>query len=76
MDDIDRSSNKSFSISTGKAKNGLCPIKKCHYLEGKYFTVFDISIVEKLGIFNDELYFYQELTDDGCIILRPYKVSE
>lgn len=52
------------------------PVKKCHYLEGKHFIVFDESILQKAGIIDDELYFLQEITDDGCIILRPYRLKE
>jgi len=52
------------------------PIKKCHCLEGKHFVVFDESILQKAGIIDDELYFLQEITDDGCIILRPYRLKD
>lgn len=48
-------------------------VKRCHFLAGKHFIVFADSIVEKIGITDEEFYFHQELSDDGCIILRPYR---
>jgi hypothetical protein len=83
MDDTELPSNKIFGNTIQDVKNENKnldhPIKKCHFLEGKYFTVIDESIVEQLNFFwseISELYFQQEVTEDGCIILRPYKMSD
>ena len=81
MDDLDPLGNKEHEHSTAqsKFKNLEQPIKKCHNLEGKYFIVIDKSIVEKLNfsIYEDtELYFQQGITDQGSIILRPYKIND
>lgn len=81
MDDIDGSSNKTFGESIHKVKNKNLehPIKKLHFLEGKPFIIIHKSIAEKLNFFdpgNTELYFEQELTEDGCIILRQFKMRE
>ena len=54
------------------------PLKKCHFLEGKYFVVIDNLIIEKLHFIDsevNELYFQEELSSDGCIILRPFKME-
>lgn len=78
MDDIDNSTNKTF-VSIDGAKNNNHPIKKCHFLDGKYFIVIDNSIVEKLtssGIDEMELYFQQELTKNGSLILHPFRIGK
>ena len=54
------------------------PIKKCHRLDGKYFVVLDESIVQRLQyseVDDSELYFQQELTKDGCITLRQFRLQ-
>jgi len=54
-------------------------VKKLHFLEGKYFVVIDKLIVQQLNFSQSEaseLYFQQEGAGDGCIILRPYKMSD
>ena len=81
MNDIDYSGNKTFGKNTNNVKNKDLgyPIKKCHLLEGKHFIVIDKTITEKLNYFDTEdmeLYFQQEVSEDGCIILRPFKMSE
>ncbi|MGI0023038.1 MAG: hypothetical protein ACRD9Q_09280, partial [Nitrososphaeraceae archaeon] len=81
MDEVDHCCNKTFGKNTNyvKHKDFEYPIKKCHILEGKHFIVIDDSITEKLNFFdseNKDLYFQQEVTDDDCIILRPFKMSE
>ena len=81
MDDIVHCSNKTFGKNTDNVKNKQFeyPIKKCHILEGKHFIVIDKSITEKLNFFNSEnkeFYFQQEVTEDSCILLRPFKMSE
>jgi len=74
-------SKKVFRNPTDNVKNKDLdlPIKKLHFLEGKYFVVIDKSIVQKLNFFQDEvseLYFQQEAAGDSCIILRPYKIGD
>jgi hypothetical protein len=81
MDYTELPSNKIFGYAGEhiKKKDPDLPIKKCHYLEGKYFIVIDKSIIEQLGFSryeNTELYFHEEVTKDGSIILRPYKLRE
>ena len=81
MGDIDQSSNKTFGkkIDSNKNKDIEYPIKKLHLLEEKHFIVIDRSIAQRLSFFdpeNTELYFQQELTEDDCIILRPFKMRE
>jgi len=73
-------SKKIFRNRTDNVKNIDLdlPIKKLHFLEGKYFMVIDKSIVRKLNFFQDEdseLYFQQETAGDSSIILRPYKIG-
>jgi len=81
MNDREHLGNKTFGYEVHIDKNDDLgnPIKRVYFLEGKYFTVIDKSITEKLrfsDIENKELYFQQELTDDECIILRRFKMSE
>jgi hypothetical protein len=81
MDHTELPCNKIFGYAEEHIKNKVpgLPIKKCHYLEGKYFIVIDKSIIEQLGFSgykNTELYFHEEVTNDGSIILRPYKLRE
>ena len=38
------------------------PIRQLHHLEGKYFIVLDISIVERLNLLHEIIYFSQEAT--------------
>lgn len=45
------------------------PIRQLHHLEGKYFIVLDKSIVERLNLLDEIIYFSQEATPDGKIIL-------
>lgn len=78
MDNTENSGNKTF-VSTDAIVNNDHPIKKCHFLDGKYFIVIDHSIVEKLtlsGIDEIELYFQQELTKNGSIILHPFRIGK
>ncbi len=56
--------------------NTTYPIKKCHYFAGKFFVVIEQSIIEKIRPENDDLYFCQQMTKDGCIIFRPYVLKE
>jgi hypothetical protein len=49
------------------------PIRQLHHLEGKYFIVLDISIVERLNLLDENIYFSQEATPDGKIILQPVR---
>ena len=77
LTDGELTSNNIFGgmISNDNNKNQDLPIKKCHYLEGKYFIVIDHTIAERLNFYRCDitrLYFQQELNED-CIILRPYK---
>ena len=80
MDDIDKSSNKTFGTAGGNVENKYgYPIHKCHFLEGKYFVVIDGSIVEQLNFSssrNTELYFEQEITKEDCIVLHPLNIGE
>jgi hypothetical protein len=46
------------------------PIKQLHYLDGKYFIVLDKSIIDSLKLLDDDVYFSQEATTDGRIILQ------
>jgi hypothetical protein len=77
MNDIEPPGDKEHEYSTAKSKvKNLKPIKKCHYLEGKYFIVIDKSIVEQLNFSNredTELYFQQEISEQGSIIMRLHK---
>lgn len=48
-------------------------LKKCHFLDGKYFIVIDESITRELSLskFSDsDLFFQQVLSEDHCIIMR------
>ena len=81
MDDKEHLGNKTCGDGVRVRENSelTSPIKPVYYLQGKHFIVIDNSIVEKLkfsNIENKELYFQQEVTDDGCIVLRPFKMSE
>ena len=46
------------------------PIRQLHHLEDKYFIVLDKSIVERLNLLDEIIYFSQEATPDGKIILQ------
>ncbi len=71
-DETSRFSKNFLKNSDGTYDN---PIKKFHLLEGKHFVVIDESIIERLDFSeNDELYFEQAVTQEGNIILRPYKL--
>ena len=81
MDNESYLSNEIFKNGSEGAKHNafVNPIQKCHLLEGKHFVVIHKTIMEKLKPFNaetDELYFQQEVTAEGCIILRPFKMME
>ena len=81
MNDTDRPDmeEQDHSVTKPKVKDLELPIKKCHYLEGKYFIVIDKSIVEKLCFSNyedTEIYFQQGISEQGSIILRPHKMRE
>jgi len=52
------------------------PIRQLHHLEGKYFIVLDISIVERLNLLDEIIYFSQEETPDGKIILQPVRCRD
>jgi hypothetical protein len=80
LDDIIKPNTKTFGKRIeGDENNSIeFPIKRIHHLDGKHLIVIDKSIAQKLNFFdaeNAELYFQQELTEDSCIILRPFKVS-
>lgn len=79
MNDTDNSSKKTFGGKGSRLEHKLeNPIKKCHLLDGKYFIVIDQLIVEKVmssGIDETELYFQQELTKDGSVVLHPFKIG-
>jgi hypothetical protein len=36
-------------------------------------TIIDSKVVKKLN-FNESTYFQQQITDDGCILLKPIKL--
>jgi hypothetical protein len=79
VNDIGLQGNKEHEHSTAQSevKNLEQPIKKCHFLEGKYFIVIDKSIVEQLNFSNQEdteLYFQQEISEQGSIIMRLHKM--
>ena len=81
MDDKEQLSNKIYGTGAHIVKNRdfRNPIRRIYFLEGKQFIIIDKSIAEKLNFSdpeNKELYFEQEATEDGCIILRPFKLSE
>ncbi len=81
MDEVIHSNRKTFgkrneSVKTGEAEH---PVKRIHLLDGKYFIIIDRSIAEDLKFVdtdNTELYFRQEVTDDGCIILSPFRIRD
>ena len=79
MNDTDNSNKKAFGAKGSRLEDKLeNPIKKCHLLDGKYFIVIDQSIVEKVmssGFDDTELYFQQELTKDGSLVLHPFKIA-
>jgi len=79
MDDKEHLGNKTCvgGVDVNKNSDQVNPIRTVHFLEGKHFIVIDESITERLKFFdkeNKELYFQQEVTEDGCIILRPFKM--
>lgn len=81
MVDTKKPSNKIFGKAAGSVKNKRLgnPIKPLYYLVGKHFIVIDESIANELNFSsseNMELYFQQEITNEDCIILRPFKVGE
>jgi len=81
MDDKEQPGNKicADGVHLTETSDLVIPIKKVHFLEGKYFIVIDETIREKLKFSdneNKELYFQEEVIDDGCIILRPFKMGE
>lgn len=76
MDDTSKSSNKHFAKNTidhnnKSDTNNKNPIKKCHFLDGKYFIVIDKSVIDRLDLVDDNIYFCQEVTEDGVLVLRP-----
>ena len=77
VDDMQYLDNKNSEKRSVNLKNNDVseyPIKKCHYLEGKYFVVIDKSIMDKLGLSDEfDIYFYQEINGEGSIVLRLYK---
>jgi len=81
MDVKEQLSNKIYVKRHPITKNSNLrnPIKRLYFLEGKHFIIIDKSITDKLNFSdteNNELYFQQEVTEDHCIILRPFKLSE
>jgi hypothetical protein len=81
MDDISKSSNKHFAKDTEEYcdradTNNEHPIKKCHFLDGKYFIVIDKSIIDGLYSSADNIYFSQELTKDRVLLLRPIQFKD
>jgi hypothetical protein len=81
MNDLDLADSKEqgHSATQFKTTDSDLPIKKCYYLEGKYFIVIDKTIAELLNFSayeNTELYFQQEVINGDCIVLRPYKMRE
>jgi hypothetical protein len=57
-------------ISNSEIMDAQNPIKQLHYVDGKYFIVLDNSIIESLKLLDENIYFSQEVTTDGRIILR------
>jgi len=79
MDDKEHLGNKTFGKNPNnlKSKDFDRPIKKCHSLDGKFFIVIDKTITDKLNfsdVENTEIYYQQEVTEDNCILLRPFKL--
>lgn len=79
MDDDKQVSNKD-SVRNSKNQNDkenvLTIIKRCHFLDGKYFVVIDESIIRKLGLSNHDIYFSEEVTNLGLLLLRPVTISD
>jgi hypothetical protein len=81
VDDIIDPDTKTFgknkeSVEASKSQH---PIKQVHRIDGRYIIIIDQSVAKSLNYFNSEkteLYFQQEATTDGCIILRPFKMGE
>ncbi len=78
MDDITNHNTKTFGKRIENDNKVELPIKMIHHIDGKHLIIIDKSIAQKLNFFdpdNGQLYFKQELTEDNCIILRPFKMS-
>lgn len=72
--DVKSKPSANLTISDENVITG--PVRKCHFLDKKYFVVIDNSIIERINVFDTHnLYFKQELNEDGCVILRPYKME-
>lgn len=80
MDDVINCNTKTFGTKKEHVKidNGENPIKQVYGLDGKFLIVIDKSIAEYLKFDTEktELFFRQEATEDGCIILSPLKLVE
>jgi hypothetical protein len=61
--------NYSHSDDTGY------PLKKCHFFASKYIVVLDESIIEQLNLSGDDNYFYQQVTKEGVLLLRLFKIK-
>ena len=48
-------------------------IKPIIIIGNQTVTIIDTKIVKKLK-FDDNTYFQQQITDDGCILLKPIKL--
>jgi hypothetical protein len=81
MDDISKSRIKNFAKDTEDLNNKTdtsnnASIKKCHFLDEKYFIVIDKSVIDTLGLLDDNIYFRQEVTEDGILLLRPLQLRK
>ena len=81
MDDINKPRIKNFAkdtedLSNKTDTNNKAPIKKCHFLDEKYFIVIDKSVIDTLGLVDDNIYFRQEVTEDGILLLRPLPLGK
>lgn len=77
MGDNEQPNNKGYAINCKNhddVEKSPAIIKKCHFLEGKYFIVIDESIIKKLGLSDYNIYFSEEVTD-GLLLLRPETIS-
>jgi hypothetical protein len=54
---------------------GKRTIKKCHFLEGKYFVVIHESIADRMNLSENSSYFIQEMGKDGTLIFRHVKLG-
>jgi len=48
-------------------------IKPVIIIGNQTVTIIDTNIVKKLK-FDENTYFQQQITDDGCILLKPIKL--